>query len=298
MSLLDDLTVSESDILIGNAAVPADAKDTITAAATAASDPVTEIQNKVAPRVAEARLIKVVDQAGLIAVSDRRAIIGALKKEAIAVFKPIKQKMDEAKAEVLKQERAVLDPLQEEDRLLESISTSYVVEQRRVAEENARKEREIREAEERLLLAEAAERQRVAQERINAELQAEYAEGVEQQVKQAEAAGAPVEVIESICNTPAPEPVMIPLDIPVMLPVVASAPAVQMPKGMALVTTYDAEVISIPQLCRAIADGKVPSNYVEANTKALRSRAVADKDGFNIPGCKLIKKQSTSQRSR
>jgi pyruvate/2-oxoglutarate dehydrogenase complex dihydrolipoamide acyltransferase (E2) component len=59
------------------------------------------------------------------------------------------------------------------------------------------------------------------------------------------------------------------------------------PKGFVTRKKYDAEVVSVLELVKAIAEGKVPVSLVEVNMTALRQRATADKEGFNVPGCRL-----------
>lgn len=259
-------------------------------------DPTQEIQNKVAPRVAEARLLKVIDQATLDIVGARLAINKALQKEAISVFKPIKQKIDESKKVVLDQEKKVMEPLQLEEVILKSITQVFIDEQRKLAEERARVERIAREAEERRLFqiaeAEAAERTRIENDRIRREHEAEVERAFESMP-----ADTPDEVLEEIANTPAPAPIRIEAEIPVM-PNVKSVPSFTMPKGMSSRTTYKAEIQSITALCQAIGRGEVPFSYVSANMVALNARARADGPGMNVPGVKAVPDSSIGQRAK
>lgn len=259
-------------------------------------DPTQEIQNKVAPRVAEARLLKVTDQATLDIVGERLAINKALQKESISVFKPIKQKIDATKAEVLSQEKKVMEPLQLEEVILKSITQVFLDEQRKLAEERARVERIAREAEERRLFqiaeAEAAERTRIENERIRREHEAEVERAFESMP-----ADTPDEVLEEIANTPPPAPIRIEAEIPV-LPNVKSAPYYVLPRGMANPRGHEAEVTSFTMLCAAIGRGEVPSSYADPNMSNLNKRAMADGMSMNIPGVKVKPKSGISQRSR
>ena len=260
-------------------------------------DPATEIENKVAPRVAEAALIKVVDQATLNAVGDRLAVNKALQKEAIAVFKPIKQKMDAAKQEVLDQEKRVMGPLQQEERLLKLASDTFLAEQERI--ERARQEqlRIAREAEERRLLAQAEMEAKQREAEADAILQAEHEQEIERALESLPA-DTPREVIEAICNAPAPEPVHIAIDVPILPPIPKEAPAILLPKGMSRRKTYRAEVVNLTLLCRAIAEGKAPTSYVTANMTALNARARADELSMAVPGVKAVEDTGIGQRTR
>jgi hypothetical protein len=59
---------------------------------------------------------------------------------------------------------------------------------------------------------------------------------------------------------------------------------------------YNAEVVDIRALCRAIADGKAPIDFVVPNTARLNQLATAQRSLFAVPGCKLVKKQLIAQR--
>lgn len=61
--------------------------------------------------------------------------------------------------------------------------------------------------------------------------------------------------------------------------------------------TYSAKVLSIRELCRAVADGTVPESYVTANMAALNSRARTDKEAFKVPGVRAVAETSVAVRS-
>jgi hypothetical protein len=261
------------------------------------TDPAKEIENKVAPRVAEARILVVIDQATLDAVGDRLSINKALQKEAADIFDPVIASSHEAHKRALAAKKKVTDPLTQEESILKLAAQTYVIEERRKAEERERIERLAREAEERRLLADAEEARRAEEARINAELEREHAEEVERALN-ALPADTPQEIVEALCNSPAPAPVSIPLDIPVLAPAIRQEPAVVLPKGMTVSKKYKAEVTSIALLCRAVAEGKVPASYVEANMTALNARARADKAGMSVPGVRAVEDFQTGQRGR
>jgi hypothetical protein len=91
--------------------------------------------------------------------------IKELRKKIENVFKPIKQKMDAAKKEVLDQEKAADKPLAEAETWLKPLISAYLIEQERIrkAEEDrlreiARKEEEQRQFEAALAAEEEAKR--------------------------------------------------------------------------------------------------------------------------------------------
>lgn len=256
-------------------------------------DPTQEIQNKVAPRVAEARLLKVVDQATLDLVGERLAINKALQKEAISVFKPIKQKIDATKAEVLSQEKKVMEPLQLEETLLKGAVKVFEDEQKAIAAERARIQRIADEAEERRLFAiaesEAKERTRLENERIRREHEAEVERAFESMP-----ADTPDEVLEEIANTPAPVPIRIEPEIPILQRTLA-APLYSLPKGLSSRRLCKAEITSIATLCGAIAKGLVPSTCVKGDMKVLTDLV---KNGVQVPGVKAVEDTSYAQGTR
>jgi len=80
-------------------------------------------------------------------------VIKDLRKEIENVFKPMKRKMDEAKKEILEQERKADIPLQEAEAFLKPQISKYLAEQERIKREEEERLREIahkREEEERL----------------------------------------------------------------------------------------------------------------------------------------------------
>lgn len=260
-------------------------------------EPAAAIHAKVATRPAEARAIEVLDQVTLDAVGERLAINKALQKEAAEIFDPVIAKSHEAHKSALAAKKRVTDPLTSEEAILKLAAQKYIVEQRRIAEELEREERIRREAEERRLLAIAEEERRAKEAEINAALEAEHAAEVERALE-ALPLDTAADVVEAICNTPAPEPIRIPLDIPEFAPAVRQAPAVVMPKGLGVSERYKAVVTSITLLCKAVAEGKAPATYVEANMTALNARARADRQAMSVPGVKVERDYSTSQRSR
>lgn len=220
-----------------------------------------------------------------------------LKARGIPVFdwKSIKRDMDAAKAKVLAQEHAVMDPLVLEEKIYKEALRDFDDEQADIAKAKAKKEREEREAEERRLLAEAeAERVR-RQAEINAQLEREHAEEVERALNNLPA-DAPVELVQAICDAPAPEHVVVPLDVPILAPVTVAAPMFTRPKGLTenKKKKYKGELISISLLCRAVAEGKVPSTYVKAEMAVISKVIDACGGVAGIPGVKVVEDRPLS----
>lgn len=112
----------------------------------------------------QARQIKVVDADSYRRAGEVIVYIKALRKKITDTFKPIKQKIDEAKREVLAQERAADLPLMEAENYLSPQIIAFDREQERL-----RREEENRLREE----ARKAEEERRMQEALDAEAQGE-----------------------------------------------------------------------------------------------------------------------------
>lgn len=108
----------------------------------------------------QAHAIKVIDGATLQDANEILLTIKDLRKEITATFKPIKQKIDVSKKEVLDQEKKADKPLKQAEALLKPQIVSYVLEQEKKAAEEAgrlRREAELKAEEERLKAAIEAE---------------------------------------------------------------------------------------------------------------------------------------------
>ncbi len=63
-----------------------------------------------------------------------------------------------------------------------------------------------------------------------------------------------------------------------------------------MVTTYSARVYDLLSLVEAVAAGKAPLAYIEANMSALNSAARSQKETLNVPGVKAV--SETNVRSK
>jgi len=68
--------------------------------------------------------------------------------------------------------------------------------------------------------------------------------------------------------------------------------------GASIRETWSAQVTDLRALCRAVADGKAPLAYIEANMTALNAQARSLKKELNIPGVKSVSSQSMSATGR
>lgn len=109
----------------------------------------------------KAKIIKIIDNITYQQACSILLVIKDIRKEIENTFKPIKQKMDIAKKEVLDQEKKADMPLQEAEKYLKPQISTYLAEQekiRKLEEERLREEARKKEEEERLQEALALER--------------------------------------------------------------------------------------------------------------------------------------------
>ena len=64
--------------------------------------------------------------------------------------------------------------------------------------------------------------------------------------------------------------------------------APETPEGVSYRDDWYAEVPDIKILCKAIAEGKAPVNYIMANMPVLNKQAKATKDMLKVPGVKFL----------
>lgn len=85
-----------------------------------------------------------------------------------------------------------------------------------------------------------------------------------------------------------------PGELPLPVAVVSSLPAKT--RGKVGRTTWWAEVTSLPELVKAVAEGRAPQAAVIANESFLNKRADSDREGMDIPGVIARKKESVHFR--
>lgn len=174
--------------------------------------------------------------------------IKEIRKKIESVFKPIKQKMDAAKKEVMDQEKAADAPLKEAEAWIKPLMVSYDTEQEA-----------IRVAEQRRLQEEA--RKRDEDERMAAALAAEM---------DGDIMGA-----EEILNEDA------------FVPPVIVSKAIPTVQGISYREVWKYQVTDIMELVRAVAKGTVPISAIQANDVFLGQQVRSMKSIMNYPGVKV-----------
>lgn len=102
----------------------------------------------------------------------------------------------------------------------------------------------------------------------------------------AEMAGAAPEEVEAIASAPV---------VVVAAPVEASYEKVS---GVSIREIWKCKVNDIKALCRGIAKGTIPTNYVIPNQSALDARAKADKSTLRLDGCVAYPEKVVAGRQR
>ncbi len=59
---------------------------------------------------------------------------------------------------------------------------------------------------------------------------------------------------------------------------------------------YTGEVFNLRDFYKAIGDGRVAVSLAEPNHGAINRMAAAMKEGFNLPGCRLLKTKSVNSK--
>jgi hypothetical protein len=186
-------------------------------------------------------------------------------REIKAVRRQIEADRKQLKEGVLQAGRAIDDKARKadapwksaEDRLAPRI-TAYVEEQRRIEREEQRR-------------LEAEARRQAEEEQLAAAIAAEDA-------------GASAAEVEAIVN-----------EAPVQAPMPVATPRVHRVAGVSTTTTYGAECIDKVALCRHVIATR-QYHLIEPNGPALNKLAQAQRDSFNVPGCRVVKKSSLRTR--
>ena len=122
---------------------------------------------------------------------------------------------------------------------------------------------------------------------------------LEQEAREAEALRIEreIEAIEASGDPDAAEQVAAVLEAPrsLEMPVAPPAPKVE---GVSYRDVYTAEVVNAKEFYGAIASGRISFALASPNQGALNRMAAAMKDGFNVPGCRVIKTKTVSSAGR
>lgn len=87
------------------------------------------------------------------------------------------------------------------------------------------------------------------------------------------------------------------LEIPDFSPAPIVAPLYQKSQGVTMRDNWKAEVTSVSELCKAIAEGKASENLVLPNQPALNSLARAMRAAMNVPGVRAVNDRGVAVRT-
>jgi hypothetical protein len=207
----------------------------------------------------EARKVTVVDSPDSLETANNAGrVLQAEGKEVELFFKPVKSQIDALKKPVLAAEKELADSIDVEKRRLGGLITKYNQEIERQRQEEERKAREE---------AERQAREEALQRAVELESAGDR-EGAEA-------------VLE--------EPI-------VAAPVVIQQAAPPKMAGQVGKTVYTCKVENVKELMKAVVEGKAPTSCFTLDQGWLNKKAALDKEGFNLPGCKLDKQSSTHFR--
>ena len=228
------------------------------------------VRQEVLPIPDQAKMIVVRDEPSLRLANDLFITIRVLRKKIAATFDPMEEAAKEAKRKAEKSRLTILGerekveaPLIIAERYLGGQVADYKREQDRIRAEEAERNRlqAIKDDEER--------RKNDTNEKLDQAAELE-------KVGATEEANALIE--EALEDTEKPR------EIYVAPP---ATPKVEL-DGMAMVTTWHAEVVNPRELFLAIGQGRCPLAYGDPNMPALNKQAISLKGEMRIPGCKAV----------
>ncbi len=186
-------------------------------------------------------------------------VLQASTKEVELFYKPLKQQVDAFKAPLLQHEKEFAGPIDTEKKRLGGLITGFMQEQERKRQEAERIAREA---------AEAAAREEALARAVELE------------------SSGDAEAAEQVLNEPIQAaPVIIQQESPVRM------------VGQVGKTVYKCVVTDVKVLLKAVANGQAPMSCFTLDQGWLDKKASLEKDGFNLPGCRLDKQLSTHFRS-
>ena len=205
----------------------------------------------------EARALAITDQHSLELAGDFIKTCKRMVKDIERQRLDITRGIDESKGKLIEQERKATAPLHAVLAILEPRYWGYIEEQRHLEREDQRR-------------IEEAARKQAEEEQLAAAIAAEQA-------------GASTAEVEAIVNEK-PQ---------VVMPV--APPRVERMPGVSTTTNYSAECTDKAAFLKwALAFRQY--NLVDVNEPALNALARAQRDSFNVPGCRLVKKTGVRTR--
>lgn len=214
--------------------------------------------------------LTVVQQAQLVKITDQHSYDGAarflteqiipFRKRWAAYWEPLKKSASDAHKAICAKFNEGDEPAEKAERTVKAEIRRWDDEQERIRQQEQRKAQEE---------AERLERERLLAEAVIAE-----------------ESGAAPEQVEAILTAPitaVAEPVQ---------------PTYERASGVSKRDNWKCRVTNMKDLCKAVAQGKVPANYVLPNESVLNARAKADRETLAIPGCQAWNDSIISGRSR
>ena len=229
----------------------------------------TEIKNEIAVIENEANLVLIKAKSFTIETQqdyDMAAVfirgVKGLQKKVEETFKPIVSKAHAAWKEAKDQENKHIKPLQEAEEIVKKVSISWYEEQERIRIDQERKAREE---------AVAAENKRKAE--------------LERQAANHEAKG----------NTEKAEERRAQAEQVYVAPVPVTATAVKA-EGQSIKENWKAEVTDLMALVKAVAQGRAPIKFLQADMVAINKQARATKNSMNFDGVKFYSENNMAVR--
>jgi hypothetical protein len=208
-----------------------------------------ELEQKTEALVAQAKALKITDQATYNLAAARLLGVADLRREIVDHHAPMKKSTYAAWQQVVATEKKLLDPVADAERLYKASISIYEAEQRRKEEETRAK-------------AEAAARRQAEEQR-------------ERELAQAEAEGADAEEITAMIAAPL---VVAPARV---------EPGFQPARGVSVAANWKGEVTSLPTLIKAVAENKASISLIMPNETAINQLARATRGTLVIPGIRF-----------
>ena len=216
------------------------------------------IEKEISPIVARAQALTVTSEAEHGVAQEVLKSVAIAERRVKELFEEPKVAAHQAHKAITKAEGKLLEPLVLARGILSKKCTAYEIEEQRKADEE-RQRLEV--------IAKQQEEERQLLAAVDAEAAGDKA-GAEQ-------------ILQEETVTPS----------------IYVAPKVADVQGISTRTTWGAEVVSLIELVKYVAGNPNEIALLEANMPALNGRARSMKQGFKLPGCRLVENRSHSVRT-
>lgn len=234
----------------------------------------------------QARLVRITDQRSFDLAASKLRDTVTVRKAITEHHSPMKKAAAAAHKAICDAENRMLAPVAEAEAIYKAEIGAYEMAKKREMDrqiEEARKEAERIQAEERARQIESA---RVEAQRQMDILAAEATSRKELKAIEAQRAT----VVEAAVDEAKAQP----------LPAVRYEvqPVIYKAGGVSTIASYEAEVVSIKDLCLAVAEGRISTECVLANMPVLNRLAKAMKTTFDIPGVRIRETSTVRAKGR